>query len=61
MSGFLISDKLTIFAKFLIMIIMKKIIMLICMVLLCALVLGGCGVKSPLEHDPDYPRNYPVY
>ncbi len=61
MSGFLISDKLTIFAKSLIINIMKKIILAICICLLCALMLGGCGVKSPLQHDPDYPRNYPVY
>ena len=40
---------------------MKKAFFTICMLLLCALVLGGCGVKSALEHDPDYPRNYPVY
>ena len=40
---------------------MKKIILLICMVLLCAIVLGGCGVRSNLAHDDDYPRNYPVY
>ncbi len=40
---------------------MKRVFILICMVLLCALVLGGCGVKSALEHDPGYPRNYPVY
>lgn len=40
---------------------MKKAFILICMVLLCALVLGGCGVKSTLEHDPDYPRDYPTY
>ena len=40
---------------------MKHIVILICMVVLCALVLGGCGVKSGLEHAPDYPRNYPVY
>ena len=40
---------------------MKKILFLICMVLLCAVVLGGCGVKSELVHDDGYPRNYPVY
>ena len=52
---------LTMRAKFFIMHAMKRIVILICMVVLCALVLGGCGVKSALEHDPDYPRNYPVY
>ena len=40
---------------------MKKILLLICMVLLCAIVLGGCGVKSDLARDEGYPRNYPVY
>ena len=40
---------------------MKKIILLLCLILLCAVMLGGCGVKSPLAHDADYPRNYPVY
>ena len=41
--------------------IMKRVFILICLVVLCALVLGGCGVRSELEHDADYPRNYPVY
>ena len=40
---------------------MKRILLAIFMVVLCAIVLGGCGVKSELEHDHDYPRNYPVY
>ena len=53
--------KLTKRPKFFIICVMKRILFLICMVVLCALVLGGCGVRSPLEHEPDYPRNYPVY
>ena len=28
---------------------------------LCLIMLVGCGVKSGLQHDPSYPRNYPVY
>ena len=35
---------------------MKKIILI-----LCIIALAGCGTKSPLVHDADYPRNYPVY
>ena len=48
-------------AKVLYNVHMKRIFILICMIVLCAIVLGGCGVKSTLEHDPNYPRNYPVY
>ena len=40
---------------------MKRMLFVFLMVILCAVVLGGCGVKSALEHDADYPRNYPVY
>ena len=54
-------QKLTIQRKSFILLCMKRIFILIFMVVLCAIVLGGCGVKSALEHDPDYPRNYPVY
>ena len=53
--------ELTLRVKFFIICIMKRIVILVCMVVLCALVLGGCGVKSGLERAPDYPRNYPVY
>lgn len=35
---------------------MKKIILILCLILV-----AGCGVKSDLAHDKDYPRNYPVY
>jgi predicted small lipoprotein YifL len=40
---------------------MKRALAVFILIVLCALVLGGCGVKSALEHDPNYPRNYPVY
>ncbi len=40
---------------------MKRLLLTFLTVVLCAIMLGGCGVKSDLEHDPDYPRNYPVY
>lgn len=35
---------------------MKKI-----MIILCLILLAGCGVKSELAHSKDFPRNYPVY
>ena len=35
---------------------MKKII-----VILCLIVLAGCGAKSDLRRADGYPRNYPVY
>ena len=35
---------------------MKKIILILCLILV-----AGCGVKSDLKHSDDYPRNYPVY
>ena len=37
---------------------MKKIFIILCLI---SIALAGCGVKSDLEHDKDYPRNYPVY
>ena len=35
---------------------MKKVF-----IILCLIALAGCGVKSELAHDKDFPRNYPVY
>ena len=35
---------------------MKKIIVIICLI-----VLAGCGVKSDLVRNEGYPRDYPVY
>ncbi len=36
---------------------MKKIVILICL----AVLIGGCGKRSELVHDNDFPRNYPIY
>ena len=35
---------------------MKRIILILCLI-----VLAGCGAKSDLVRTPGYPRNYPVY
>ena len=53
--------KLTMRAKLFILLIMKRVFMAVLLVILCAIILGGCGVRSELEQDADYPRNYPVY
>jgi hypothetical protein len=49
--------KLTIGSKNSIITRMKRLILLFCLVM----VVGGCGKRSELVHDADFPRNYPVY